>query len=375
MKHWRIIIIGIILIGAAALAAAAFTAKIQEHKKAAAVDFLPSSERLQTDPGKQSQNGSGKTAVTAQCKDPKMRFTCYSTYYTSLTQTSGVPAAFADLKAAYQTDSYTVSECHPLAHVIGRAAVAKYSTVAEAYQHGDSFCWSGYYHGVMEAIISKMGRSGVLANINSICDGIPGKDRYSFDYYNCVHGMGHGLMAINQDDVPTALQECDGLTGSWEEQSCYSGVYMENVIANGIDHTTKYLKPDDLMYPCDWVAAKYKQTCYLTQTSYAIGQLNGNFTKLFQICAAVESQFVDTCYQSLGRDASAHALYDSAAASQTCMLGKDFRQQSNCAIGVAKDFVSNFHSDVQAKQFCGSLPTADLRNLCNATVADYYKVF
>jgi hypothetical protein len=41
-------------------------------------------------------------------------------------------------------------------HVIGRTALDKYKTIADTYAHGDQFCWSGYYHGVMEEVRLKM---------------------------------------------------------------------------------------------------------------------------------------------------------------------------------------------------------------------------
>lgn len=56
------------------------------------------------------------------------------------------------------------------------------------------------------------------------------------------------------------------------------------------------------------------------------------------------------------------------------MLGKDYAQQSNCVVGAARDFVSYFHSDTEARALCASLPE-DLQAICNSTVESYYKVF
>jgi len=333
-----------------------------------------------------SEQGSNEAIAEAMAKNLKLSpicanktqvsdvYDCYNTYYTNLTENSGVQAAFADLRARYASgDQGAISMCHPLAHVIGRAATIKYPVVSEAYTHGDNFCWSGYYHGVMEGIIGRIGRKNLAGDLNSICTTIPGKERYSFDYYNCVHGLGHGIMETNNEDLPNSLVLCDYLSGSWEQESCYSGVFMENIIADGIDHTTTYLKPDDLMYPCDWVAEKYRQVCYLVQSSYAIEKTHGDFTQVFALCAGVEKAFVDTCYQSLGRDASGRSAYTQALTIENCMKGDGYDQLSNCFIGAAKDYVSNFHSDVQAKQLCNALEP-DLMDVCNDTVTQYYKI-
>jgi len=56
------------------------------------------------------------------------------------------------------------------------------------------------------------------------------------------------------------------------------------------------------------------------------------------------------------------------------MLGKGHRQESNCVIGAVKDFISYFHADKQAKEFCSSLPN-ELKNICLDTAESYYKNF
>lgn len=299
-------------------------------------------------------------------------FDCYEAYYTKLVREQGVKPAFADLRARYSKDPYVVSQCHPLAHVIGRIATTKYKDVAEAYTQGDSFCWSGYYHGVLEGVVGKIGAKHLGDQMNKICAGLPGKASYNFDYFNCVHGLGHGVMAYTQDELFDALKLCDRIDGSWEQSSCYSGVFMENVIIDNKNHFTKYLKPSEPLYPCDAVGEKYKTPCYLMQTSYMLKITNGDFLKVFGYCAKAEEGFRATCYQSLGRDASGRSASNIVTTKATCELGVGFEQRSNCVIGAVKDIISYFHSDVQAKEFCGSLDV-DLQEICRTTEAEYVK--
>src|SRR3989442_15231253 len=89
------------------------------------------------------------------------------------------------------------------------------------------------YHGVLQGRSFQMGRERLLGDLNSICAGIPGKERKSLEYYNCVHGLGHAIMAVTGDDLFDALHDCDGVTGSMEENACASGVFMENLIVDG----------------------------------------------------------------------------------------------------------------------------------------------
>lgn len=301
-------------------------------------------------------------------------FGCYQAYYRDLVKNFGVAAAFTQLKSQFNSNTYVQAQCHPLTHIIGQAATDLYPKVSEAYAHGDSFCWSGYYHGVMEGMIDKIGRDNFPKTLNTDCSGLPGKASYSFDYFNCVHGLGHAIMDYNNDEIFDALTMCDGLNGDWEKSSCYGGVFMENVIVDNINHFTKYLKKDDLLYPCDAVGRPYKQQCYLMQTSYILKENNGDFKATFALCQKADTGFEATCDQSLGRDASSRSSYNIDGIKNICLLGTNNGQQSNCVIGAVKDIISYYHSDTWAKNFCASLD-ADLGNTCNITAAEYYKSF
>lgn len=299
-------------------------------------------------------------------------FDCYETYYKNIVETKGIAQAFADLKIQYPKNAYVQSQCHPLTHVIGRAGAEKYSKVSEAYTQGDPFCWSGYYHGVMEGVVGKYGRKEFPNVIASICSSIPGKEKYNFDYYNCVHGLGHGVMVYNNNEMFEALEMCDNLNGGWEQTSCYSGVFMENVIIDNKNHFTKFLKKDDLLYPCNVVKTKYKSPCYLMQTSYMLKLTGGDFKPVYETCEKADEGFVNTCYQSLGRDASGRSSSSVPETVKICNLGKDYDQKSNCIVGAVKDFISYFHSDQQAGKLCAEF-SDDLEKICTQTKIEYYK--
>lgn len=337
-------------------------------------DFVPVSREFSLDTKEKQM--SSLVNMGEICTGPESQdFECYERHYVNLVKSHGITAAFDDLKARYQTNSYVVAQCHPIAHVIGREAALKFKTPGEAYVQGDGFCWSGYYHGVLETFIARVGREGLPAQMDHICDGIKGKDRYSFDYYNCVHGLGHGVMAITDTELFQSLDYCDNLTGSWEQESCASGVFMENVIVDNLNHFTKYLKPQEPLYPCTESPAKYKNTCYLMQTSYILKINGGDFTDTFEWCRKAEEGYRATCFQSLGRDASGRSSSDVARTKETCLLGIDFFERSNCMIGAVKDFISYFHSDVQAENLCASLGEADLTATCRSTKIAYYLQF
>ncbi len=302
------------------------------------------------------------------------QFDCYESFYTNIVREAGVKPAMADLRRRYdENEVFVHPQCHQLAHTIGRAAMMNYSTVTEAYLEGDSFCWSGYYHGVLEGVAMSQGVVWLLSNIDGVCTEIPGKEFYSFDYYNCVHGLGHGFMSVSNHELFESLEMCGTLTGSWEQSSCWSGVFMENIISHGIKNYSAYLKPEDPLYPCNAVNDKYRQTCFLMQTSYMLEVAGRDFAKVFELCEE-SGIYSSTCYQSLGRDASGSTISDVSRTKSYCLLGKNDEQRSNCIIGAVKDFISYFHSDIEAKNLCASL-SRQLRSTCSITVENYYKIF
>ncbi len=301
-------------------------------------------------------------------------FECYKTYYTAKVRFDGIQAAISDAKQRERTDAYALSMCHPIVHVIGHAAVAKFDSVAAAFKQGDGHCWSGYYHGVMEGIIARIGREHLPEQIGTICSEIPGKENYSFDFYNCIHGLGHGVMAVNGIELFDSLELCAKLDGNWEQSSCYSGVFMENVMVDYRGQHTKYLKAEDPVYPCNAVKDQYKQDCFMMQTSYMLKVVAGDFTKVFALCDSVEQGYQKTCYQSLGRDAASRSSNDVLATKSNCDLANNIDAKTNCIIGASKNFVSALHDNKRAKSLCNATD-AGIKSSCLAAVEQYYQIF
>ena len=105
--------------------------------------------------------GTGEAAV--ECTGASASdYSCYQERYKTLVRGSGVEAAFTDLKDEYEKNPFVKNNCHQLTHVIGRAAADLYGDIPTTYSKGDSFCWSGYYHGAMEAVVAKIGPDKIL---------------------------------------------------------------------------------------------------------------------------------------------------------------------------------------------------------------------
>ncbi len=316
-----------------------------------------------------------ETASTNCSGDPSTTFACLQRHYQDLVSGSGVDAAFAELKNELTQNDLAKSNCHELTHVIGHTAAELYGDIPSTYSRGDSFCGSGYYHGAMEAIVAKIGADRVSEEADTLCAGL-----YSFDHYNCAHGLGHGFMRVQENELFESLEMCDMLANDWERERCYGGVFMENVVdRDNPVHPSKYLKADRLLYPCDVVGARYKNECYQRQTSYALESQGNDFAKVFNLCAKVEVDFRPACYQGLGWDASVQSLNQrtdnvavNESTSRLCMQGAGYEARFNCVVGALQYFTRHYYGDAQAKTFCESFGE-DLRAACLKEAEEYYR--
>src|SRR5262249_40387806 len=161
-------------------------------------------------------------------------------------------------------------------------------------------------HGILERSFASADTPAKFLRIaRSVCSD-PGLQSNIWLLYQCVHGLGHGLMIQSGYNLPFSLKICHRLQTSWDQISCTGGVFMENFAAGvtsiyGVK--SPYVKDDDLVYPCDAVAERDKLYCYLMVTSRIL-QANGyDWRAAAKICARVEIGWRATCFQSFGRDA------------------------------------------------------------------------
>jgi hypothetical protein len=270
---------------------------------------------------------------------------CWSGFYTGVIDLKGSGAALKDLKARTLAGEPVRDYCHELLHDIGMGAYAETGSVSRAYAGGDPFCRAGYYHGILEGAFGDDGMQ-LLARLDELCAQVPGKSDYSYQYFSCVHGIGHGLMAYFNQDLFRSLDACAELTGEWEIGSCAGGVFMQNAMNDSGEFSE-----DDPFYPCSAVGERFDDACYLMQTSRILATNSGDFGATFALCRTLESAHRTTCFESLGRDASGWARGDVAAASSYCVLGGDTYERDHCTIGAAIDLIQSRGAE-EARALC-----------------------
>jgi len=276
---------------------------------------------------------------------------CRQQAFGNLAYREGSKPALATLAKAMAADPEVERGCHPIAHVIGSAALARQrGDVGRAFTEGDATCWSGYYHGILErALIDADNEVLLRAAVRGICAEVL-REEPRFVSYQCVHGLGHGLMIKTGLDLPKSLKHCEGLATEWEQVSCDGGVFMENFNTSyGV--TSRYVRDDDLLYPCDAIAERHKLYCYLQITDRLLGQTGYDWQQAAKLCAGAEKAWRGTCFQSFGRSASGTARLDRKALLSFCNVpAAEWR--GDCVYGAVRDITSNDAGAPRAIAFC-----------------------
>src|SRR5438093_640850 len=127
--------------------------------------------------------------------------------------------------------------------------------------------------------------------------------RYTFAHGNqrvCLHGLGHALMYFTENQLDKSLQGCDSLPDGWSRESCYGGVFMENVFSSNPE--IRNVSATDYHHPCNQIDAKYRGACYLMQT-WRMEEMRLTTGKLFDECSKARPSETD-CAQTIWLDLS-----------------------------------------------------------------------
>lgn len=321
-------------------------------------------------------------AVLETCRLPliEAKMSCFQQQLEDTLKTGGTEQALSLLETFAREDSDALRETHPLVHHLGQRSFAHYGSAVEAMAHCRDVFWSGCYHGVLQAYLTSL-PSVEAQHIVSLCPATGTAADFLFKRYNCLHGIGHGVTIQFRFDVLKSLAHCDYLTSEWDRESCYGGVFMENIVtfqnARQPQHAhhhhdqipaTSFMNAEDLLYPCTALSEKYLRSCYLMQTSAVLTFLNYDFAQAFTQCERVTGEHQTTCFRSLGRDISGFTLRDPQRVTELCGLGKG-DQVRQCFIGAVKDFILTDASPDPGLAFCRHLD-GQFKQDCYSTLAE-----
>ncbi len=281
--------------------------------------------------------------------------TCLEQAFGNVAYNDGPKEATALLETKMASDAAVLADCHRIVHSIGAAALARFDgNVAKAFAEGSAVCGSGFYHGLIERAFVGVpdDELGLSLAANRICEDEEIR-RVGFISYQCVHGLGHGLMLHTGYDMPKSLRVCDALEAEFDQVSCTGGVFMENANSS-YGTTSEWLRSDDLIYPCNAVAERHKYYCYLLVTSRILPAVGGSLQRTAEVCRRSEPDWVGECFESFGRDASGISKQNGDEILPLCRLAG--ANEDDCIYGAARDIANNDADAKRAARFCDKVP-------------------
>lgn len=362
---------------------------------------------------------------------------CVERTLVALIDQTGIGRTMEVLDTLVIADGDVRFNAHALAHGLGIAAYRTPETLASTFSACPPTQMSGCYHGVVQGYFLSLARQGRLPGtpeLDTMCEPHRGT---TFLFFQCAHGMGHGLMAVHDNHLPMSLDACDLATDDFIRQSCYGGVFMENVVRVTHPHHTgeghagtqghgghdaqpaaedshaahggaeaaghdehaghaageqaqagadahaghgemqhapwRPLNRDDPLYPCNVVAEKYQDACYMMQTSAILFFNGGDVAATGRACEAAPGSMMSLCFGSLGRDITALAAQNHARSLELC--GRTAGQAGGqgelwCTLGVVQNLVNLAADPDEGLRFCRAVTGEDAKRQCYRAVGE-----
>lgn len=237
-------------------------------------------------------------------------------FFQNLAQKRGAVYAFAALKAAELSPN---TDLHLLGHVVGDELFKKEGA------SGITKCTEDFRNACSHSIVVGLFlREGELAlpKIAEVCRKAPGGIGA---YTMCFHGLGHGVLAALDYDLPRTISECQKTSTAQYEfregSECVGGTIME-MISGGAHNkelwqkkSQVYFKASDPLYPCDadFVPPSSRVMCYMYLTPHLIRSVEGDlgspqaedFVKAFSLCEQIpinERLWREACFGGFGKE-------------------------------------------------------------------------
>jgi hypothetical protein len=295
---------------------------------------------------------------------------------------SGLGAALDSLEHRAARDSLVLRNGHQLAHALGRVALMSSGGDPAVLGQCRPVFASGCYHGVVEALLTLRGRVD-MTEMQRMCAAAVSAGARG-PVYECVHGLGHGVLGAVGQDIDATLRHCDALSGSTFVTACREGAFMEAITTalGGKDdhgghahavHEAHHsgalsIDPADPYSPCDRYGDPYGESCWLFQGFVILRKVDFDAAGALRLCDAAPTGRADRCYESVGHQLAGLFQRSDAWVVEQCGKGDAWRAPK-CAAGAALAFASMDWTGGRVKRYCDSVPEPWSKQ-CFATAAE-----
>jgi hypothetical protein len=252
----------------------------------------------------------GQYPEVKQLAETNMSFKELSDYFSSLAYKKGAVYAFEILKRAYIPPNIDI---HLLGHIVGDILYKQQG--AKGITHCTPDFRNACSHTIVIGTLLEKGPDS-FSEIADLCRKAPGGPGA---YTMCFHGLGHGVLAYNDYELPQAVKMCEksGTGNGGEYTECVGGTIME-MIAGVHDRemwkekSKKYFKDSDPLYPCSasFIPDVAKGLCYTYLTPHLFQAAGSDlrsptpdeFKKAFTFCEPLTGNSRYACFSGFGKE-------------------------------------------------------------------------
>lgn len=268
-------------------------------------------------------------------------------------------------------------KCHSLAHYVSTNEYNRSGDLGETIRKASTAfaCSSGAFHGAVEGLISAQAGDLSTSTIASVC----ARERSPNDlsYFACNHGLGHAFMLIGDNNITAALGGCDVLTGADERGYCYTGVFMEKVLAfESEEHLADAdIDPSDPAALCRNLPLRVLPACFEAASVFVFRESNYDYGAVADFCTGIPQAQRRWCYTALG--AGTPLLFpDPVSIKVACDYAPAGEMRSYCLVGAVEFLAQNVGGDSsRVLALCKAVdtPYADAcYSLAGETLARWY---
>lgn len=301
---------------------------------------------------------------------------CYNQFISEKMHFKTTKKVLQELDEAANNDNGLRLSCHDIVHAIGRETYKRFnSSIPDAFRECSQTCHAGCYHGAIQGFfLGESYQDGydphvtiaqMKDKVKVACKELEGNTKENFQ---CLHGMGHAIQFYVDNNLTLSLGICDALGSYFEKESCYGGIFMENVVS--VNKDTRWIKLDSPLYPCDSIGNKYRYQCYLMQTSVMIEIFGEDIEKMSDTCKEAEGH-VNTCFKSFGRDRSNYIRIKSDAPYEDLKKIDDGYKRDYIS-GLIYALLDNTWNGHYAFPFCSKL--GDYKDYCYRDAIGYLNI-
>lgn len=330
-----------------------------------------------------TRNKNGSIQFVASCTDiigRSEKEQCWDNQLQLTIQNQGLDAAFELFVKLYKTDPMIPKGCHGWAHILGEEAFELFKEDKEVILRKETaYCGYGFFHGFIEKLLQT---TDDIKKTREFCVRAAEQlgDRAPLTYTNCIHGIGHGSVEIEnpalfgnfQAMLMPGLEICEAIADQPHDlRDCRDGAFNAMSLYAWYQEYGLSIDKEDLFTYCRDQQEEHKSSCYFEFVGSISLATNHNFEKAVQIILSenISSEISVRTISKLAADFMQDDIVNPDQAKNVlgCRRLLEFLQRP-CFKGILVGFVAHGQPGIEhikLLQFCqDSLLTMEERETC-----------